>query len=88
MIDFVAIFLIERCNLLLSKKAFFYCIDLETASALLAKYLVIHDRELKMRYRHSTFVQLHQARHQSLFDVVERGFPLVLVSRNKTAFSY
>ena len=24
----------------------------------------------------------------STFDVVERGFPIVLVSRNKTAFSY
>ena len=62
---------------------------LETASALLAKYLLIRDRELKTRYVPSSFYICRTTAGKTLMvDVVERGFPIVLVSRNKTAFSY
>ena len=61
----------------------------ETASALLAEYFVISDRELKTRYVPSSFYFYLTTRGRtSMFEVVERGFPIVLFSENKTAFSY
>ena len=62
---------------------------IETASALLVKYFVIRDRELKRKYVPSSFyICRTTAGKTSMFDVVERGFPIVLVSRKNTVFSY
>ena len=64
-----------------------YC--LKAASALLAKYLVIRDRELKTKHVPSSFyICRTTAGKTSMFDVVERDFPIVLVSMKKIAFSY
>ena len=64
-------------------------IYLETASALLGENFVIHGRELKTRYVPSSFYFYLTTRGRtSMFDVVKRGFPIVLFSENKAAFSY